>query len=115
VDVVPIVALIGKLVHSLTGATVNLYGGYLFLCFALPRVMTTLVLVAAKIRHGLAAVIAASFLWRWGHIALEAHDAGGARNWRGDSGAGDDLSHPRRSARRWEPGRPSPVGKDSFR
>ena len=48
-DVVPIVALIGKLIHSLTGATINLYGGYLFLCFALPGVMMTLVLIAAKI------------------------------------------------------------------
>ena len=79
-DFVPIVALVGKLVHSLTGATVNLYGGYLFLCFALPGVMMTLVLIAARIRYALAAVIAAIFadampalLWRWGHIALEAH------------------------------------------
>jgi hypothetical protein len=79
-DLVPIVALVGKLVHSLTGATVNLYGGYLFLCFALPGVMMTLLLIAARIRYGLAAVIAAIFantmpalLWRWGHLALEAH------------------------------------------
>lgn len=77
---VPIVALVGKLVHSLTGATVNLYGGYLFLCFALPGVMMTLLLTAAKIRYALAAVIAAIFantmpalLWRWGHILYEAH------------------------------------------
>jgi hypothetical protein len=79
-DFVPIVALFGKLVHSLTGATINLYGAYLFLCFALPGVMMTLVLIAARIRYGLAALIAAIFanampalLWRWGHIALEAH------------------------------------------
>jgi hypothetical protein len=79
-DVVPIVALLGKLVHTLTGAAVNLYGGYLFLCFALPGVMTTLVLIATRIRYALAAVIAAIFantmpalLWRWGHIALEGH------------------------------------------
>ena len=79
-DVVPIVALIGKLIHSLTGATVNLYGGYLFLCFALPGVMMTLVLIAARIRYGLAAVIAAIFanampasLWRWGHIGSGSH------------------------------------------
>jgi hypothetical protein len=77
---VPIVALVGKLVHSLTGATVNLYGGYLFLCFVLPGMMMTLLLTAAKIRYALAAVIAAIFantmpalLWRWGHINLEAH------------------------------------------
>ena len=79
-DVVPIVALIGKLIHSLTGATLNLYGGYLFLCFVLPGVMMTLVLIAARIHYALAAVIAAIFanampalLWRWGHIALQSH------------------------------------------
>ena len=79
-DVVPIVALIGKLIHSLTGATVNLYGSYLFLCFVLPGVMMTLVLIAARIHYTLAAVIAAIFanampalLWRWGHIALQSH------------------------------------------
>ncbi|MBV8096927.1 MAG: hypothetical protein JO110_27530 [Acetobacteraceae bacterium] len=78
-DVVPLVALIGKVVHSLTGARVNPYGLYLFLCFVLPGVMMTLVLIAARIRYALAAVIAAIFtnampalLWRWGHIALEA-------------------------------------------
>jgi hypothetical protein len=79
-DVVPIVALIGKLVRSLTGATVNLYGEWLFLCFALPGVVATLVLIAARVRYGLAAIISAIFanampalLWRWGHIGLEAH------------------------------------------
>ena len=79
-DVVPVVALIGKLIHSLTGATVNLYGGYLFLCFALPGVMMTLVFIAAGIRYALATVTAAIFansmptlLWRWGHIASGSH------------------------------------------
>ena len=79
-DVVPVVALIGKLIHSITGATVNLYGGYLFLCFALPGVMMTLVLIAARIRYVLATVAAAIFanampalLWRWGHIASGSH------------------------------------------
>ena len=79
-DVVPVVALVGKLIHSLTGAMVNLYGGYLFLCFVLPGVMMTLVLIAARIHYALAAVIAAIFanampalLWRWGHIALQSH------------------------------------------
>jgi hypothetical protein len=42
-DLVPIVALIGKLIHGLTGAKINLYGAYLFLCSALPSVMMTLV------------------------------------------------------------------------
>lgn len=78
-DIVPIVALAGKLIHSLTGATVNLYGAYLVLCFALPGMMMTLVLIATKTRYALAAITGAIFanampalLWRWGDIALEA-------------------------------------------
>jgi hypothetical protein len=76
-DFVPIVALIGKMIRSLTGAVVNLYGAYVFLCFVLSGVMMTLVLIAAKIRCALAVVLAAIFadvapalLWRWGHIPL---------------------------------------------
>jgi hypothetical protein len=78
-DLVPIVGLLGKLVHSLTGAIVNPYGAYLLLCFIFPGVLMTLVLIAAKIQYALAAILAAIFanaapalLWRWGHIALEA-------------------------------------------
>jgi hypothetical protein len=78
-DLVPIVALVGKLIHGLTGITPNLYGAYLFLCFALPGVMITVVLIATKIRYALAAIIAAIFanatpalLWRWGHIGFTA-------------------------------------------
>ena len=78
-DFVPIVALTGKLVHSFTGVVANLYGAYFYLCFVLPGVMMALVLVAAKIRYALAAIIAAIFanttpalLWRWGHVALMA-------------------------------------------
>jgi hypothetical protein len=77
-DAVPIVALAGKLICSITGAVTNLLGVYLFLCFALPGVAMTLVLIAAKIRYALAAIIGAIFanampalLWRWGHIALQ--------------------------------------------
>lgn len=77
---VPIVALIGKLTCTLIGATINLYGAYLFLCFALPGVMMTLVLITAKVRYALATIVAAIFanstpalLWRWGHMELEAH------------------------------------------
>jgi hypothetical protein len=79
-DVVPIIALIGKLVYGLTGAIINLYGPYLFLCFALPGVMMALVLIAARIRYAFAAMIAAVFantmpalLWQWGHVAHESH------------------------------------------
>ena len=76
-DVVPIVALIGKLIHSLTGAMVNPYGVYLFLLFVLPGVMMTLVLIAAKIRYVLATILADSMpalLWRWAHIAAHRPD-----------------------------------------
>jgi hypothetical protein len=78
-DFVPIVPLIGKLIHSLTGTVVNLYGAYFFLCFALPGVMMTLALIAAKIRYALAAIVAAIFtdtapilLWRWGQVPMTA-------------------------------------------
>jgi hypothetical protein len=79
-DLVPIVALIGKLICNITGATTNPYGAYLFLCFSLPGVMMTLVLIVAKIRYALAAILAAIFanttpalLSKWGDFALEAH------------------------------------------
>jgi Family of unknown function (DUF6311) len=79
-DVVPIVALVGKLIHSLTGAAINPHGAYLFLCFVLPGAMMTLVLIAANICSALAAIVAAAFanatpalLWRCGHIASSAH------------------------------------------
>lgn len=79
-DAVPVVALTGKLIRGIIGTMPNLFGAYLFLCFALPGVMMTLVLIAAKIRCALAAIIGAVFantmpalLWQWGHIALEAH------------------------------------------
>ena len=79
-DAVPVVALTGKLIRSVTGAMPQLFGAYLFLCFALPGIMMTLVLIAAKTRYALAAIIGAIFanampalLWRWGHIALKSH------------------------------------------
>ena len=78
-DVVPVMALVDRLIHSSTGVIVNPYGIFLFLCFVLPGVMMTLVLIEAKTRCALAAVIGAIFadtmpalLWRWGDIALEA-------------------------------------------
>jgi Family of unknown function (DUF6311) len=74
-DFVPIIPLIGKMIHSFTGAAVNLYGAYLFLCFVLPGVMMTLVLITAKIHNAVAAIVGALFadsapilLWRWGHM-----------------------------------------------
>ncbi|MGH7044822.1 MAG: DUF6311 domain-containing protein [Stellaceae bacterium] len=78
-DPVPLIAFAGKLIHSLAGVTVNPYGAFLFLCFALPGVAMSLVLIVTRTRYALATVIAAIFadamptlLWRWGHIALEA-------------------------------------------
>jgi hypothetical protein len=74
-DFVPIIPLIGKMIHSFTGAVVNPYGAYLFLCFVLPGIMMTLVLIAAKIHNAVAAIVGALFadsapilLWRWGHM-----------------------------------------------
>jgi hypothetical protein len=79
-DALPVVALAGRLIHSITGTTINLYGVYSFLSFSLPGVMMTLVLIAAKIRYALAAIIGAIFanampalLSQWGHIALGSH------------------------------------------
>jgi Family of unknown function (DUF6311) len=79
-DAVPFVALIGKLIAGAAGTLINPYGAYLFLCFVLPGVMMTLVLVAARIRSALAVIIGAIFanampamLLQWGHIALQAH------------------------------------------
>jgi hypothetical protein len=79
-DVVPVVALAGKLIHSFSGTTINPYGAYLFLCSSLPGVIMTLVLISARTRYALAAIVGAIFantmpalLWGWGHIALEAH------------------------------------------
>jgi len=47
-DAVPVVALAGKLICGITGTMPNLFGAYFFLCFALPGVMITLVLIAAN-------------------------------------------------------------------
>jgi hypothetical protein len=77
-DAVPIVALIGKLIGSLTGASAAPYGIWLFLCFALPGVMMALVLLAAGIRSALAVLIGAvlantlpALMWQWGHVAIQ--------------------------------------------
>ncbi|MBV8739394.1 MAG: hypothetical protein JO007_19505 [Alphaproteobacteria bacterium] len=78
-DAVPIAALAGKLIHSLIGVIINPYGAFLLLCFILPGVAMTFVLIATRTRYALAAVTGAIFadampalLWRWGDIALEA-------------------------------------------
>jgi len=76
-DAVPIVALLGKLLHSAIGATVNLLGIYALMCFALPGTAMT-ALLAALGERSLIATLAGSviadtspfLLYRWGHLAL---------------------------------------------
>ncbi|MBO0735856.1 MAG: hypothetical protein J2P48_04705 [Alphaproteobacteria bacterium] len=74
-DFVPIVALMGKVIHGITGVVVNLYGAYFFLCFVLSGIAMTALLIAARVRYALAAMVGAVFagtapilLWRWGHM-----------------------------------------------
>jgi hypothetical protein len=78
-DAMPIVVLAGKVIHTLTGATVNLLGVYALACFVLPGPFVTWVLAAAGQRHLLAAVVGTAFAvtmpilyWRWGHLASSA-------------------------------------------
>lgn len=79
-DAVPSVALLGKLLFSLTGWNVNLLGAYHFACLVLPGVAMTCVLAVAGQRTLLAAIGAtifagaAPFLWfRWGNPPHHAH------------------------------------------
>jgi len=76
-DSVPSLALLGRVLREITGQTVNLYGLYMFLAFALPGVAMTWVLAIAGQRHVVAAVAAALIadavpylLFEWGHVAL---------------------------------------------
>jgi hypothetical protein len=74
---VPFLGLLGKAVHSVFDVVPNMLGVFLLLCFALPGVAMTLLLVATG-RRGLAHAIAASvlldamplLLFEWGHMAL---------------------------------------------
>src|SRR6185312_1418053 len=73
------ILLIAKAIYSVTGTAMNLYGPYLFLCFALPSVAMT-VLLATVGQQNVVAALAGSvlagatpyLLFRWGHIALSA-------------------------------------------
>jgi hypothetical protein len=79
-DAGPWLALLGKAIFTLTGRFVIIYGPYLFLCFALPGVMMTLLLTQLG-QKNLLAVLAGTILanatpyllFRWGHIALCSH------------------------------------------
>ncbi|HVC59475.1 MAG TPA: DUF6311 domain-containing protein [Acetobacteraceae bacterium] len=78
-DAVPWVSLFGKTVFWFTGLPVNLLGGFVFACFALPGVAMTALLATCGQRNICAAVAAsiiaesAPFLWfGWGHLALSA-------------------------------------------
>jgi hypothetical protein len=76
-DAVPWVALLGRLVFTVTGAATNLLGGFLALCWILPGAAMTLLLRAAG-QRGLATAAAGAvlvdaapmLLFEWGHIAL---------------------------------------------
>ena len=79
-DAVPSVALLGKMLFSLTGWNINLLGVYHFACLVLPGVAMTCVLAVAGQRTLLAAIGAtifagaAPFLWfRWGNPPHPAH------------------------------------------
>ncbi len=100
-DAGPWLVLIGKAIFTATGHVVNVYGPYLFFCFALPGVAMTALLTAAGHRNLLGAVTGSVFadatpylLYRWGHVvlcgqffllvalALYARDRGLTPNWR---------------------------------
>lgn len=73
------ILLIAKAIYSVTGTAMNLYGPYLFLCFALPSVAMTVLLATVGQQNVVAAftgsVLAGAtpyLLFRWGHIALSA-------------------------------------------
>lgn len=79
-DVIPTVALAGKVVYQLTGHLWQLYGAWLALCYVLSAVFATL-LVAELGQRSLIAGAAASILavsapvllFRFGHFPLSAH------------------------------------------
>ncbi len=77
VDAVPIVALIGKIWFTATGAVVNPYGVWVGLCFVLSAVFATLLMIALGQRSLLAAIAASLIavsmpvlLFRFGHLSL---------------------------------------------
>lgn len=77
VDAAPLIALIGKLVFTLSGTSVNLLGLFAFACYVLPGFAMTLLLAEAGERR-LVPILAGSvfadtapyLLYRWGHLAL---------------------------------------------
>jgi len=79
-DVVPWVALVGKLLSKALGFPINPYGFYLFASLVAPGCAMTALLATAGQRN-LAAAIFGSILtdttpyllFRWGHIALSSH------------------------------------------
>jgi hypothetical protein len=79
-DAVPWLSLLRRVIHSLTGGTVNLIGLFIFACFALPGVAMAGLLAAAGAR-GLIAVAAGALiadatpalLFGWGHVPHSAH------------------------------------------
>ncbi len=78
-DSIPIVAMLGRLVYRASGQVVNLYGGWIALCFVGAATSMT-GLVAALGQRGIAAALMATtaglcmpaLLARWGHMSLMA-------------------------------------------
>jgi hypothetical protein len=76
-DSLPLVALAGRLAAEIAGHPVNLLGGFLFACLAVPGIAMSLVFYCAGARGIIAAVVAACFacatpvmLYEWGHMSL---------------------------------------------
>jgi hypothetical protein len=79
-DAIPWLSLLGRVIHTLTGETVNLIGVFVFACFALPGVSMTGLLAAAGARSLIAAAAGTMIaeatpylLYRWGHVPHAAH------------------------------------------
>jgi hypothetical protein len=79
-DVIPLVAIVGKLVYGATGLKVNFYPLWVTLCLALNAAALTALVRALGQRSVLGAVLAGAFgamapvvQFRFGHLALLAH------------------------------------------
>ncbi len=77
VDAVPIVALIGKLLFSVTGLVLNLYGLWVGACFVLSALFASLLMIEfgqksllAVIGSSLLAISMPMLLYRFGHLSL---------------------------------------------
>ena len=79
-DVIPAVALLGKIISSLAGFPINPYGFWVAACFILSAVSATLLVIETGQRSLLAAaaasvlvITAPPLLHRFGHLSLLSH------------------------------------------